>query len=335
MPILQGHEDHIIKKACELLLQGDVLAIPTETVYGLAAIATSETAIRKVYQLKQRPLNHPLIVHIGNSNLLHEYAEAIPDYVYTLLDFFWPGPLTVVLPKSAQVSSSITAHQDSVALRMPSHPLTLKLLQTLQCGVVAPSANQFGAISPTCAQHVQDEFADDVMIMDGGESHIGIESTIINAMQPDSLSILRPGHITQTALMHVLAKHPTIKIVGESTNIKAPGRLKKHYAPKKPITLFSTRDELIHYQEKWPQNIFVIHYSAQFKKNSLSKQMPADATSYGHALYSALREADCSNAVAIAVEKPPMEEAWNAISDRLTKSSAQAAVMTGIDDKNE
>lgn len=321
MSILKGTEEQIIDTAAQFLLNGDVVAIPTETVYGLAADITQENAIAKIYQLKKRPINHPLIIHISNETQLARYTKNIPDYAIEFIRHFWPGPLTLVLKKSDYVSHAITGQQDTVAIRMPSHALTLTLIEKVGRGLAAPSANQFGRISPTQAQHVIEELGNSIPIIDGGECAVGIESTIINATNPNFFSLLRPGHITLNDLMATLKHHPNVEIKEELSNIKISGRLEKHYAPQKPLVLFSTLEELKSYKEKF-KIIYIIHYSKFSEESERCRKVADYPSQFAREIYSALRLADQSTAYAIAIERPPKDPAWHAISDRLKKSAA-------------
>lgn len=324
MPILTGTEEEIIEAAAHFLLNGDVVAIPTETVYGLAADITQESAIAKIYQLKKRPLNHPLIIHISNEKQLFLYTNNIPDYAIELIKHFWPGPLTLVLKKSDYVSHSITGHQDTVAIRMPSHLLTLGLIEKVGRGLAAPSANQFGRISPTQPQHVIEDLGNEIPILDGGECTVGIESTIINATNPNFFSLLRPGHITLNDLKATLKHYPNVEIKDELSNIKISGRLKKHYAPQKPIVFFSTLEELKSYQEKF-RIIYIIHYSQFSEQWDLCRKLANYPSQFAREIYSELRLADQTTAHVIAIERPPDDPAWHAINDRLKKSAAESA----------
>lgn len=322
MPILTGAPEEILQQAARIMTSGGTLAIPTETVYGLAADITIKEAIHKIFELKDRPLNHPLIIHIGKKNDLSVYAKNIPDYVDDLIEQFWPGPLTLVLEKSDKTGTWVTGGQETVAIRMPSHPLTLELIKKVGRPLAAPSANKFGRISPTCAEHVIQDFNDQVTVLDGGECNLGIESTIVNATQADSLSIIRPGHISIENLRHALKKHPNIIIGEDTSNIRAPGKILKHYAPQKPLLLFSNQEQLKQYQEHYKEKVYLIHYSKMNITSKFQYQLSNIPREFAKEMYHQLRIADTSSALAIAIEAPPQTPEWLYIYDRLKKSSA-------------
>ena len=225
-----------IELAILQLKQGNIVAIPTETVYGLAGNAEDERAIRKIYALKNRPLNHPLIMHVAQDWDLSQWVAKIPNYVYTLMQHFWPGPLTLVmLIKANQVNPLITGGQDSIALRCPKHPIAQTLLKRLGFPLVAPSANPFGKVSPTTAEHVQYSFKhEELLILDGGRCQVGIESTILAATNPEGYEILRHGLITEQQINAIL---PAMRLKSTSA-IRVPGRLASHYQPEKPLYCF-------------------------------------------------------------------------------------------------
>lgn len=322
MAVLTGDDHQIINKASNFLLTGHVVAIPTETVYGLAADIMQETAISNIYALKNRPIGHPLIVHIANEKQLCDYAIDIPNYAIHLIKAFWPGPLTLVLKKSAKISHLITGNQDTVAIRMPSHKITLGIIEKVGRGLAAPSANQFGRISPTCPQHVIDDLGSSIPIVDGGDCVIGIESTIVNASDPNYFTVLRPGHITIDQLKSALTSYPKILHQNKLNDVKVSGCLKSHYAPKKPLILFSSIDELSYYKNKF-KNIYVVYHSKLNKPTINGCAISNDPVQFAKELYLILRRADQSTAYAILVEMPPKGIAWDAINDRLKKSSAK------------
>ncbi|NCX94193.1 MAG: threonylcarbamoyl-AMP synthase [Gammaproteobacteria bacterium] len=307
-----------VTEAVDILRKGGVVAMPTETVYGLSASLESPAGIQKIYAVKGRPLNHPLIVHVGHKEDVFRYARDVPAYVQPLIEHFWPGPLTLILKKSDQVPLSVTGGQDTVGIRMPAHPMALSLIQSLGCPVVAPSANRFGRISPTTAQHVKDDLGADVdFILEGGRALIGVESTIMDATHADSFKLLRAGMITATDIQEVLAEH-ALSVSDQPSAYRAPGLLKSHYAPLKPITMthaIAEELDLAHsyvlYLTKCPANAFA------------AVQMPNHPTEYAHQLYFQLRLADASKAQRIIVETPPETGLWQAIQDRLQKATAR------------
>src|SRR3989441_2066089 len=230
-------DSEAIAGAVRVLRQGGLVAVPTETVYGLGADAESEAAIRRVFAVKRRPTSHPLIVHLGATSWLPLWARAIPPTARKLAGAFWPGPLTLVLPRSGRVLDAITGGQDTVALRVPAHPLMRQLLSAFGRGIAAPSANRFGKLSPTTAEHVRAELADEVdLVLDGGPCAIGIESTIVD-LSCGSPTVLRPGGVSQDELERVL-RQP----VPGASNIRAPGLFPSHYAPAAEVVLARASD---------------------------------------------------------------------------------------------
>jgi L-threonylcarbamoyladenylate synthase len=220
-----------IEYAAKLLQCGELVAFPTETVYGLGADAKNPQAIAQVFTAKGRPQNHPLIVHLGDYSQLGDWVSNIPDAAKKLAQQFWPGPMTLILPRAVHVSTLITGGQDSIGIRIPHHPVALALLNEFGSGIVAPSANRFGHVSPTCAQHVQDELGDEIAILDGGACDIGVESTIID-LTSDQVRIVRPGIITASQIEHVIMQ-PVL--FGANINLRVSGHLASHYAPLTPL----------------------------------------------------------------------------------------------------
>ncbi len=271
-----------IQEAVNILRQGGLVAMPTETVYGLAADASNPEAIQKLYAVKGRPSAHPVIVHIGDMAQLSDWAIDIPDAAVRLAEQHWPGPLTLILQKHPRVSAMITGGQASIGIRIPQHPLALGLLREFKGGLAAPSANRFGRVSPTSAEHVREDLGTDVdLVIDGGVCPVGIESTIVSFLSETPV-ILRPGML---ALDYVLG-----------SGVQAPGTLKSHYAPQKPVTLFT--------DETPPATAAVLRAGST-------------ATAYARDLYAWLREADASDSTEIWIERVP--ERWAAISDRLKR----------------
>src|SRR6056297_3493256 len=221
-----------IAAAARLLREGGVVAIPTETVYGLGAAAMNPAAVRRVFAIKGRPASHPLIVHLDSAEALPEWAREIPDAAWVLAEHFWPGPLTLVLPRQPQVPDDVTGGQDSVALRVPAQPVARELIAAAGA-LAAPSANRFGRVSPTTAAHVLAELGDDVdMILDAGPCRVGLESTILSLIG-DAPALLRPGGVTVAELEAVLGR----PVAPPPQDLRAPGRLASHYAPATPLEL--------------------------------------------------------------------------------------------------
>lgn len=307
--------------ALSYLKEGNIVAIPTETVYGLAANATDEQAIGKIYALKNRPLNHPLIMHVAKGCDLEQWVTAIPAYAKQLIGHFWPGPLTLVLPSNAsKVSPMVTGGQDTVALRCPQHPLCQQLLQGLGFPLVAPSANPFGKISPTTAKHVYESFKEEeLLILDGGRCDVGIESTIVDATDPKGYKILRHGLVSESEINRIL---PGLHLE-EASTIRAPGKLENHYQPEKPLYCFADKLSLEHFCQ---QSLFPV-YVLSFGKNSqlpqkLAYQLPSSPEKAAFELYYQLRLADQSEAQCIVIELPPQEANWQGINERILKASS-------------
>ena len=308
-----------IVNAAKALIDGHLVAFPTETVYGLGADATNEKAVSRIYSVKGRPVGHPLIVHISSINKLDQWASDIPDYAIKLAREFWPGPMTLILPRTDLAKDYITGGQNNVGLRVPAQPIALALLTKFEelggQGIAAPSANKFGAVSPTTAEAVGEElgeyFASDDLVLDGGQCLVGIESTIIDCTGT-APKILRPGAITEEMIEHVLEKKAEIT-EGES-KIKASGLLVSHYAPKAEIALNSEAQngEGFIALSKFPTPIGAIRLAS-----------PNTLEQFARELYSALRSADQQGLDKIVVQSPEGPGLAEAIRDRLTKASAR------------
>lgn len=308
-----------IDLAIKALKQLDIVAIPTETVYGLAANAESEDAIAKVYTKKNRPLNHPLILHIGKNSNIEQWVNSIPDYAQLLIKQFWPGPLTLVFNlRPGSLSKTITGGQSTVAIRCPAHPLTQQLLDALDFPLVAPSANPFGKVSPTTAEHVETSFADpSLLILDGGRCKHGIESTIIDATATDSYHILRHGSITEDAIISVTNQAP-----GEPTTCtRAPGRLKHHYQPEKPLYCFENTGKLSAFLKTCKQKVYILSFNKNtYFPNFEGYQLPDNPKDLAYELYFQLRIADHSDAQLLLIELPANMGEWQGVYERLIKA---------------
>jgi len=311
-----------IQQAADLLCQGKLVAIPTETVYGLGADASNPDAVVKIFKAKGRPSDHPLIVHLAYASQMKDWAENVPDSALRLASAFWPGPLTIVLRKNASVPMAVTGGQNTVALRVPDNPVALWLLRVFGGGIAAPSANRFGRISPTTAQHVAEELGDAVdCILDGGPCTVGVESTIID-LTDTVPTILRPGRITRSQLEEVLQTEVALK---SQHKIRAPGMLASHYAPNTPAFLCSSDMllALLDEQQQQGKQVGVLSFSVDLSNLpcSHSLRLPEVAEDYEAALYSALRELDKRHLDSILVEEPPELEEWMAVKDRLSKAT--------------
>jgi L-threonylcarbamoyladenylate synthase len=314
MPLITTELDHAILD----LQAGKPVAIPTETVYGLAAMISKPEAIKAVFSMKNRPLNHPLIVHVAQNWDLNQLVENCPEYAEELIQSFWPGPLTLVLQaKKRQINPLINGGQNTVAIRCPAHPMTQALLKELNIPLVAPSANPFGKISPTTALHVQQAFPEqELTILDGGRCRIGIESTIIDATHPENYQILRQGLINEHSIARVIAAHCTDK---ENT-IRVPGKLESHYQPQKKLFYFDNYELLDQFCQN-EQNAFVIAgKQPRTIKNELFHFLSNQPEQVAYDLYFQLRKADESDALYIAIELPPATHEWLGIRERILKA---------------
>jgi L-threonylcarbamoyladenylate synthase len=288
------------------LRQGLPVAIPTETVYGLAADATNPDAVARVFATKGRPADHPLIMHLGDAGWAEEWAQ-LPVHFRRLAAKFWPGPLTLVVPRKPAVHPSITGGQDTVALRVPAHPLTLELLRQFGRPLVAPSANRFGHTSPTTAAHVRAEFPH-IPVLDGGACRVGVESTIVD-LSSGAPRVLRPGQLGREELEDFLG----VSLGQASVDApRVPGALDRHYAPTTP-TRFADAEPA---PGRWGWLGFAEQGAA-----AAQVVMPADPEDYARRLYAALRELDEEELDVILVEHPPTGPRWEAVWDRLRRAA--------------
>jgi L-threonylcarbamoyladenylate synthase len=312
-----------IAAAAQLLRDGGVVAIPTETVYGLGAVAMNPAAVRRVFAIKGRPANHPLIVHVHAADALPGWAREIPDSAWRLAEHFWPGPLTLVLPRQSGVPDEVTGGQDSVALRVPAQPVARELIAAVGA-LAAPSANRFGRVSPTTAVHVLAELGGDVdMILDAGPCEVGLESTILSLLD-DTPTLLRPGGVTVAELEAVLGR----PVAPPPHDLRAPGRLASHYAPATPLELITAGElpQRLAAQGAPRVRIATIAHSpgavaAAEAAGAAVTAMPANAAEYGRMLYATLRELDAAGHDLIIVEAPPAAPEWLAVHDRLTRAA--------------
>jgi len=325
---------HEIQQAAERLRAGELVAFPTETVYGLGADALNPEAAAKIFAAKGRPADHPLIVHLPDAAQLPIWASSIPKEAIALAREFWPGPLTLILKRSDEVPDIVTGGQDTVGLRVPGHPVALELLRAFGSGVAAPSANRFGRISPTTAAHVREELGERVsMVLDGGPCEVGIESTILD-LSRDTPMILRPGAITADDIAAVIGRQPRQRHVAAQADAAAPrvsGSLAAHYAPRTPLEVLPI-DELVAALQHGPSdNTVVLARRPQpvDARCRLWREAPADAAGFAHDLYAALRDLDHLGAGCILVEAPETTPPWQAVADRL----GRAAVGSGEDDE--
>jgi len=316
-----------IDGAARALEAGQLVGFPTETVYGLGADAENPQAVAAIYAAKGRPQDHPVIVHLAPDAPLDYWAAEIPAEAKALADAFWPGPLTMILKRAANIPDAVSGGQDTVGLRCPSHPVAIALLRAFKggkCGVAAPSANKFGAVSPTLAQHVRDEFGQDgsvAMVLDGGASQVGIESTIVDLsrLATHGPVLLRPGHISAEAIAAVIDQLPSAP---DAAAPRASGTLESHYAPHTPVAMQDStqlRQTLAELTGKG-RKVALIHYT-DLPPTHAAQRLPATPDGFAHALYAALRAMDGQSADVILVEAPPQGGDWLGVNDRLRRAA--------------
>jgi L-threonylcarbamoyladenylate synthase len=316
-----------VARAVELLRAGELVAFPTETVYGLGADAANAEAVRKIYVLKGRPAAHPVIVHLGDAAQLDQWAIGIPEAARKLARALWPGPLTLVLKRAATVPDAVTGGQDTVGLRVPSHPVARALLTAFGGGIAAPSANQFGRVSPTLPEHVFADFALAVpLILDGGATSVGIESTIVD-LSGERPRLLRPGGVPVAAIEELLGE--PLAAVDEGAP-RVSGTLPSHYAPKAHVKLVKRVEmlEMLSSHKGRRLGVLALEVKVPRLNPALQRVVPAIAAQYAHDLYAAMRALDAQAVDTILVETPPASPAWAAIHDRLARA-ARGATETG------
>lgn len=315
-----------VARAAQLLRAGELVAFPTETVYGLGADALNPAALAKIFAVKGRPADHPLIVHLPSAAHLDAWACDIPADAQRLAQAFWPGPLTLILRRRPIVPDAVTGGQDTVGLRVPRHPLALELLGAFGSGIAAPSANRYGRISPTSAQHVIDELGDAVpLVLDGGPCEVGIESTIVD-LSRGSAVLLRPGVIGAERIAAVIGRAPALPGAAGAATPRVSGSHAKHYAPATPLRLVrpDRLRDVLNAQRHAGHRCAVLAWSQPALADTPHawRMLPADPEGYAHALYACLRELDALDVSAIIVESPPQTDEWTAVCDRLGRAAA-------------
>ncbi len=318
-----------IDRAVEALRDGDVVAFPTETVYGLGADAQNPDAVRRIFELKGRPATHPLIVHIDHPRMLERWALEVPPSARALAERFWPGPLTLVLRRAPAVDLAVTGGQDTVAVRVPGHPVAQQLLRAYGSGIAAPSANRYGRVSPTRAEHVREEFGDAIkVILDGGDCKIGLESTIVSCVDATP-RVLRPGSITLSQLRAVV---PDVQGRGEADGPRVPGSDVKHYSPSTPLSIVNSRalEEVVAQLTADHEKVAVLALRPPRVANKFMTWVNAGRRSdvYTRELYVNLRALDKAGAREILVEEVPEGEAWDAVRDRLRRAASAENLVT-------
>ncbi|MEQ1537069.1 MAG: L-threonylcarbamoyladenylate synthase [Burkholderiaceae bacterium] len=357
--IIDGSNSASITQAAEVIAAGGLVGLPTETVYGLAADAANEAAVAKIFAAKGRPSEHPLIVHVADSLSASRFASQIPEFAQKLMDAFWPGPLTLILPRHPDIATAAAGGQTSVGLRCPSHPVALALLKACATrgihGLAAPSANQFGRVSPTTAAHVQGEFENskfkDLLILNGGACSVGIESTIVDCSRGVPV-LLRPGVLTATQIEFACGQNLASNSLSKEEQYRqsirrleadlmpledapreelteaprASGMLESHYAPKAKLRLMDAKALQTALDILGTDAKHIAVYSRQqmhsASTNILFRRMPEDAAQAAQQLFATLRELDQPNIKLIWVETLPEDAVWDGVRDRVTRAAA-------------
>jgi L-threonylcarbamoyladenylate synthase len=320
-----GTDAAALALAAQALAAGELVAFPTETVYGLGARADDDAPVAKVFAAKGRPSDHPLIVHVADAQQAARFAQRMPDVARRLVDAFWPGPLTVIVPRAEGMASAAAGGQASIALRCPAHPVARALLQQALAlgvaGVAAPSANRFGRVSPTLASHVQQEFGDTLFVLDGGACQVGIESSIVDCTR-DRPVLLRPGLLTR-AQIEAAAGMPLL--AADAAAPRASGTLESHYAPQARLRLMEREVLRTALQVLGTGGPKLAVYSRSVRRTDAAtvlRRMPDDAQAAAHELFATLREIDAQGVQLIWVEVPPPGPEWDGVRDRLQRAAA-------------
>ena len=312
--------------AAERIRAGELVAFPTETVYGLGADASNDLAVAKIFAAKGRPADHPLIVHIASSAQVSDYASSVPSFAQALIKAFWPGPLTVILPRKPGVATAAAGGQNSIGLRCPAHSLALDFLKACNTGVAGPSANKFGRVSPTTAQHVAQEFGDALMVLDGGPCTVGIESSIVDCTRAQPV-LLRPGVLTREQLSAACGQ-PVLSAAeaAQSTAPRAPGTLDAHYAPNATVRLMDAKaiQTALDLLGADAAHIAVYARSIVRIKSSqvLYRRMPDDALATANQVFAVLRDFDAQAVKLIWIEPVPEAAQWDGVRDRLERAAS-------------
>jgi L-threonylcarbamoyladenylate synthase len=313
-------------QAAEKIRAGELVAFPTETVYGLGADASNDAAVAKIFAAKGRPADHPLIVHIAGQAQVLDYASSVPPFAGRLINAFWPGPLTVILPRKPGVATAAAGGQNSIGLRCPAHPLALEFLTACNTGVAGPSANKFGRVSPTTAQHVLQEFGAELMVLDGGPCTVGIESSIVDCTRSQPV-LLRPGVLTR-AQLSVACGQPVLSAdeAADDQAPRAPGTLESHYAPNAKVRLMDAKaiQTALDVLGADAAHIAIYARSMVHIKSSqvLYRRMPDDALATAEQLFAVLRDFDKQGVKLIWIEPVPEAAEWDGVRDRLGRAAA-------------
>ncbi|WP_411879596.1 L-threonylcarbamoyladenylate synthase [Polaromonas sp. YR568] len=327
--ILSGTDPQAIAEAARRIQAGELVGFPTETVYGLGADASSDKAVAGIFAAKGRPSDHPLIVHVAEAAQVNDYAAGVPPFAARLIKAFWPGPLTVILPRKPGVAAAAAGGQDSIGLRCPSHPVALAFLKACNTGVAGPSANRFGRVSPTTAQHVQQEFGDSLLVLDGGPCEVGIESSIVDCTRGRPV-LLRPGVLTPAQLEAACGEAVLSKDEFEQEALgaapRASGTLESHYAPNAKLRLMDAGAIQTALDLLGADAAHIAVYARSIVRiksdKVLYRRMPDDALATAQQLFAVLRDFDAKGVKLIWVENPPPHAEWDGVRDRLGRAAA-------------
>jgi L-threonylcarbamoyladenylate synthase len=324
------HDPAALQEAVRRLQAGELVAFPTETVYGLGADASRDEAVARIFAAKGRPSDHPLIVHVPDAEAVHRFAASVPGFAQKLIDRFWPGPLTLILPRRPGVAEAATGGQDSVGVRCPAHPVAQALLRACLAaqppvpGLAGPSANKFGRVSPTSAQHVQAEFGDALLVLDGGPCEVGIESAIVDCTRGRPV-LLRPGVLT-FAEIEAACGEPLARPEDLPGAPRASGTLESHYAPRAKVRLMDAAGLQTALDLLGEHAANIATYSRAILQTRsakvLRRRMPDDAREAARQLFAVLREFDAQGVQLIWVEAPPPDAGWDGVRDRLARAAA-------------
>ena len=333
--IRPGNDPAAIAEAAQRLRDGELVGFPTETVYGLGADASNDAAVALIFAAKGRPSEHPLIVHVASAAQVADYANDVPDFAARLMEAFWPGPLTLILPRRAGVAAAASGGQNSIGLRCPAHPVALALLQACGTGLAGPSANRFGRVSPTTALHVQEELGKDLLVLDGGPCAVGIESNIVDCTRGRPV-LLRPGLLTR-AQLEAACGQPVLDKDAQSAVAapRASGMLESHYAPNARVRLMDalalqagldTLETNAKDPAARPGTVAVYARSPlRMNTNILHHRMPEEAALAAQQLFAVLRELDAMAVSEIWVQIPPDAPEWDGVRDRLNRAAADGS----------
>jgi L-threonylcarbamoyladenylate synthase len=326
--ILPGSDPQSIEEATRRIQAGALVGFPTETVYGLGADASNDQAVAGIFAAKGRPADHPLIVHVADAAQVDNYASSVPPFAARLMKAFWPGPLTVILPRREGIASAAAGGQNSIGLRCPAHPVALAFLKACKTGVAGPSANRFGRVSPTTAQHVRQEFGDELLVLDGGACAVGIESSIVDCTRGQPV-LLRPGVLTRAQLEAacgepVLDQDELPQQAGDAP--RAPGTLAAHYAPNARVRLIPADAIQTALDLLGLEAAHIAVYARSIVRIAstqvLYRRMPADAAATAQQLFAVLRDFDAQGVKLIWIEPPPDAPEWDGVRDRLGRAAA-------------